>query len=177
MKLETFPSVFPKLETARLVLRQPMSSDEDMIYALYRDPETVRYIMQPIETRAEATEILRSYMADFTNQERIFWTITDKATLAPIGTVCYEWFHTPGLGEIGYDLLPTRRGSGYMQEALEPVIRYGFEDLQLRDIEAFVTPENTPSLSVLKRLGFSESGEKDGDLRLTLSRPGELSSK
>lgn len=171
MKPETFPEVFPKIETARLVLRQPMSSDEDMIYALYRDPEVVHGRATPIETRAEAEHLLRTYMDDFTNHERILWTITEKTTLAPIGTVSYEAFDAPGLGQIGYDLLPTRRGSGYVHEALEPVIQYGFDELGLREIEAIAPPGDNSSLDVLNRLGFTAGGEKDGHQRLTLTRP------
>ncbi len=170
MKIATFPSLFPVLETERLLLRQPVDADEDLIFKLYHNPQIVRYIMEPIQTHAEAKAILRSYIDDFYSKERIFWTITNKNSLAPIGTCCYEWFHTPGLGEIGYDLLPDQQGQGYMRETLPAILRFGFDVLHLEEIEAFITPQNLPSIHVLQKLGFRICGEKDGDRRLFLKR-------
>ncbi|MGB0043561.1 MAG: GNAT family protein [Terriglobales bacterium] len=45
-----------------------------------------------------------------------------------------------------------------MLEGLSAIIRYAFEVLELRRLEANVLPENSRSLRLLKKLGFREIG-------------------
>jgi ribosomal-protein-alanine N-acetyltransferase len=45
-----------------------------------------------------------------------------------------------------------------MREALRAAFAWGFEHMALERIEAQVHPENTPSLALLKSLGFVEEG-------------------
>ncbi len=50
-------------------------------------------------------------------------------------------------------------GNGYMSEALSEVLRIGFEELNLKKIEAFTSKENIRSVRLLQRKGFKK--EKD----------------
>ena len=163
MKFSFFPKEFPTIMTSRLVLRQPRQMDEDTIFRLYSDTEIVRYIMPPVSTPAEAYEILQAYINDFYSRKRIFWTIALKENNVSIGTCCYEEFASPGIGEIGYDLLPAYQGKGYMREALTAIIQYGFSILQLDEIEAFVSPGNQRSMHLLQKLGFQLAGRRADD--------------
>ena len=45
-----------------------------------------------------------------------------------------------------------------MSEAVEKIIRYGFEELNLNRIEAIVGPENVPSLRLMEKNGFVQEG-------------------
>ncbi|TXI86959.1 MAG: N-acetyltransferase [Crocinitomicaceae bacterium] len=45
-----------------------------------------------------------------------------------------------------------------MTEALGLVLNHGFEKMQLNRIEAYVSPNNFPSLSLLTRFNFIEEG-------------------
>jgi ribosomal-protein-alanine N-acetyltransferase len=45
-----------------------------------------------------------------------------------------------------------------MSEALHAMIEYGFENLHLNRLEAFVLPGNERSSHVLRKLGFVEEG-------------------
>ena len=47
---------------------------------------------------------------------------------------------------------------GYMREALELLLAFAFERMELRRIEALVLPENAPSRALLERLGFEFEG-------------------
>ena len=59
---------------------------------------------------------------------------------------------------------------GYMKEALPAVLDYGFRVMGLKRVEAFLSLENTPSLKLVRSLGFKEEGTlrdhyfKDGKL-------------
>ena len=59
---------------------------------------------------------------------------------------------------LGYSLGVKYTGQGYMTEAVELILRFAFNDLKLHRVEANVQPENTPSIAVLKRAGFTLEG-------------------
>ena len=59
---------------------------------------------------------------------------------------------------LGYSLGAGDTGKGYMTEAVELVLRFAFKELKLHRVEANVQPENLPSISVLKRCGFTREG-------------------
>ena len=56
--------------------------------------------------------------------------------------------------EIGYMLHPQYWKKGIMNEALEKVIDYGFNELGLHSIEAHINPSNSASSNILLRNGF-----------------------
>ena len=56
--------------------------------------------------------------------------------------------------EIGYMLSPDHHGKGIIPEAVNRLIKYGFEDLKLHSIEAVIDPENYASEKVLQKCGF-----------------------
>jgi RimJ/RimL family protein N-acetyltransferase len=49
-------------------------------------------------------------------------------------------------------------GQGYMSEALQPIIRYGFEDLDLNRLYAYHMVRNSGSGKVLQKNGFELEG-------------------
>ena len=60
--------------------------------------------------------------------------------------------------EIGFGLDRSCWGKGYIIEAGEALIQYGFNSLGLRRIEAEIDPDNQPSAKALEKLGFSREG-------------------
>jgi len=59
---------------------------------------------------------------------------------------------------LGYSLAAHKQRQGYMGEAADRLIRYGFEVLNLHRIMANYMPHNQRSANVLKRLGFEIEG-------------------
>lgn len=59
---------------------------------------------------------------------------------------------------LGYSLAENEQGKGYMTEALQTVIQYVFEDLNMHRIVANYMPHNRRSGNVLRRLGFVVEG-------------------
>lgn len=53
---------------------------------------------------------------------------------------------------------PEHRGRGYGTEAIELILRYGFEDMRLHRIGLTVFEFNTAAISVYRKLGFREEG-------------------
>ena len=60
--------------------------------------------------------------------------------------------------EIGYDLLPAYWRQGIATEALQAILLYAFEDMELNRVEAVTSPDNVASRALLKKLGFAEEG-------------------
>ena len=61
-------------------------------------------------------------------------------------------------GTIGYWIGKPYSNRGYMTEALRLMIRYAFEELGLHRLDAACLPNNTASLALLRRVGFTEEG-------------------
>ncbi len=59
---------------------------------------------------------------------------------------------------LGYSLSEKETKKGYMTEAITLICRYGYRKLQLRRIEAYVSPKNLGSIRVLEKNGFQREG-------------------
>lgn len=61
-------------------------------------------------------------------------------------------------GFVGYSISGKRAGKGYMTEALQRVVRYGFQDLRLHRLQASIIPRNIASLRVVEKCRFRHEG-------------------
>ncbi|MFI8875403.1 GNAT family N-acetyltransferase [Streptomyces sp. NPDC055243] len=61
-------------------------------------------------------------------------------------------------GALGYTSYASTTGLGYMTEGLGLVVEFAFGQLGLHGLEANIQPDNTPSLDLVKRLGFQREG-------------------
>ncbi|MFJ3861605.1 GNAT family N-acetyltransferase [Streptomyces sp. NPDC090085] len=61
-------------------------------------------------------------------------------------------------GTLGYTAYAPTAGHGYMTEGLGLVVLHAFEGLALHRLEANIQPDNTPSLNLVKRVGFQREG-------------------
>ncbi|TAA71766.1 GNAT family N-acetyltransferase [Planococcus salinarum] len=59
---------------------------------------------------------------------------------------------------VGYSVDEQYTGRGIATEAVELVVAFGFEKLQLHRIEAYVSPRNTGSVRVLEKARFNKEG-------------------
>ncbi len=88
------------------------------------------------------------------------WDLMLKSTKKVIGSCGYHSWYKPHLrAEIGYGLSNKRhKNKGYMKEAMDRIIDFGFNEMGLNRIEAFVSPDNAPSVKLMKRYGFVKEG-------------------
>jgi len=56
----------------------------------------------------------------------------------------------------------THRRKGYMEEAIKVPSQFGFGNFKLKSAEAFTEAKNTPSVNLLLKLGFENTGKKYG---------------
>lgn len=147
---------FPLLTTPRLILRQVVQNDAPEVFFQRSDLRMSKYIgREPAKSIDEAVDFISMIQGLEKNGDTITWALTLTGDNTLIGTVCF-WNLEPqnSRGEIGYGLHPDHWGKGLMHEAVDAVVKYGFEVMNLHTITANLTPENLASVSVLERGGF-----------------------
>ncbi|MBD2022503.1 GNAT family N-acetyltransferase [Leptolyngbya sp. FACHB-36] len=151
---------FPVLETDRLHLRQLEPSDVQDVYEICSNAEVTQYYdCDPYTVVEQAERFIARMQQRFASGEGMRWAVTLRSTHQVIGTCGYNNLILRGArGIIGYELKRTHWGHGYMREALQPMLAYGFGVLNLNRIEAFVMLDNQRSSHLLSRLGFVEEG-------------------
>lgn len=65
-----------------------------------------------------------------------------------------------GALELGYAVFPSARGRGYATEAAVALIEWARREHGIRRFIASVAPDNAPSLAIVRKLGFAETGER-----------------
>jgi ribosomal-protein-alanine N-acetyltransferase len=154
-------SPFPELRTERLFLRKLTKNDAEEIFFLRSNEDVLRYLgREPAKSIAEAEDFITKIIKVVDENESIFWGITllsDETKI--IGTICLWNLQKDNYrGEIGYVLHPAYWGKGIMKEAINSVVEYAFDRLQLHSIEAHLSPDNIASSSVLEKTGFVKEG-------------------
>lgn len=155
-----FPAVFPVIETSRLVLRRIERRDCEAIFAMFGNPEAMRFWSTPpwTDPSAAASWVGRVHTA-FEAREAIRWAIALREGDAFVGTCTF--FDVDGQNrraELGYILDRAAWGQGVMREALAAILAYGFGELGLHRIEADIDPRNTASVRALEHFGFAREG-------------------
>ena len=147
---------FPNLETERLLLRRVNNNDIKEVLALRSNPETMKYIPRPlVKNDDEALEHIAMIETKIENNEGINWAITLKDNPKLIGVIGHYRIKPEHYrSEIGYMILPEFNGKGIVTEAVQEVVKYGFEAMQLHSIEAVIDPDNIASAKVLEKNNF-----------------------
>jgi len=150
----------PTLQATRLTLRRISADDVDAIFDVFSNAEVMRYwSTPPLADRAAAVELLNEIDDSFARQVMLKWGVARRTDNQLIGTTTlYNLDFANRRAEIGYALGRTHWGQGYMHEALQALLSYCFETLNLRRLEADVDPRNEASIKSLERLGFQREG-------------------
>ena len=87
--------------------------------------------------------------------EWIYWCIALKENPEVIGTISlWQFSEDKTIAEVGYDLHPDYHQKGIMTEALNCIVNYGFNTLNLKEIEAFTHRNNEASKKILVKNKF-----------------------
>jgi RimJ/RimL family protein N-acetyltransferase len=85
----------------------------------------------------------------------------------PEGVVGHCGFHGPpeviGRAEIGYTVFTPFRGRGFATEAATGLVRWAFEQGETT-VFATVSPDNAPSLAVVRGIGFQQVGTQEDEV-------------
>ncbi|MGD8191196.1 GNAT family N-acetyltransferase [Brevibacillus ginsengisoli] len=151
---------FPRLETDRFILRQLRLEDaKDLFQYFSLDEVTEYYDLASFVEVSQAEELIRSWNERFEKQQGFRWAICTSTDNRVMGTCGFHnWSKEHYKAEIGYELAPEFWRQGVMTEVVGQVIAFGFEQLGLNRIEAFIDPGNIASRKLLEKVGLHEEG-------------------
>jgi RimJ/RimL family protein N-acetyltransferase len=151
------------LETNRLILRHLQLEDMDDIFALYCDPEVIKYIPDAPETYAQARKELEWFQNGHPRDPRLgLWATIHKKTDRFIGRCgLLPWIidDIPEI-EVAYALSKEFWGQGLGTEIAQGLLKYGFENLGLKRLICLIDQENLASIKVATKIGMTF--EKEG---------------
>ena len=149
---------FPLLESERLLFRKLTDADAPEILALRGKPETMRFIPRPLLTDiGSALAHIKTINDKIEENLDINWAVTEKDNDKCIGIMGFyrtepEHFRT----EIGYIILPQYWGKGYVTEAVQTLLDFAFNSLNLHSVGAVIDSRHKASERVLQKNGFTK---------------------
>lgn len=148
------------LTTKRLLLRPLVDDDAETLFNIFSDQEVMKYFnTPPWASLDEAYDVIRSSRNKMERQESITLGLVLKHTNELIGQCMLFSYEPESLrAELGFGIARQHWGNGYIPEAGEALLQYGFATLGLRRVEAEIDPENIASAKTLERLGFTREG-------------------
>lgn len=140
-----------ELRSERLLLRRPLASDLEAMFAIMSDPQAMRYWSTlPHADREVTRRWLDKMLERIANGGEDFIMVLDGEAIGTVGA--------GRLPDFGFMLRRDFWGRGLATEASRAFIGYAFADTAATHLDADVDPRNAASLSVLGKLGFIETG-------------------
>ncbi len=154
-----FPETFI-IETSRLLLREMNPDIYKKIMSGCSDKEIKEYFGIVTEEELETEKARFQQGITMSGKSFLYFHLLEKESGKVLGWCGYHtWFPFHKRAEIGYMLFADAyKGQGYMKEALVEIIRYGFDKINLHRIEALVSPDNIPSVKLIKASSFTYEG-------------------
>ncbi len=150
----------PHIKTERLILRE---ANEKIFHQVFKDLSIQEQLSffglekeeKLINRRKEIEKGLSTHIIDYK-----MWHLLLPENNECIGECGFHtWKPYHQVAEIGYHLRKDiHKNKGYMSEAMEEIIKFGFQEMNINRIEAFISPDNVPSLKLVKKFGFSYEG-------------------
>jgi len=150
----------PRINAKRVCLRMLVESDIDSLFEIFSNEQVMRYWSGPPLVDREAARALFEEIALANSLGSMKkWGIATLADDTVIGTATlFNLELSNGRAEIGYAQSRSVWGQGFMNEALQALLNYAFNQLKFRRLEADVDPRNIASIRTLERLGFQREG-------------------
>lgn len=155
---------FEAIETERLLIQKLDSKTMNTIFKTNDENEIKRIL--GITNEEEFARQKRIYEKGYEsyNQKMLNFQIVEKQSNTIIGNCGFHtWNPQHHRAEIGYALNSDEfKNKGFMKEAVEKVIEFGFGEMQLNRIEALIDENNSPSKKLLEHFRFTREGNLRG---------------
>lgn len=143
----------PVLETERLILRPLTMDDLDAVFKWAGDPRVNKYMIYPLyKNKEEGIEWLKSLYQDDDKKDFGF-VLKETGELIGSGGIYYH--PERGLWSIGYNLAYDYWNRGFTTEAMEKIIEWGRQELDVKEVAATFAVENVGSRRVMEKLGMT----------------------
>lgn len=149
----------PILETPRLILREICDKDAKDMFEYAK----LSYIgpvagWEPHSSVSYTKDVIKAFnRKKYYGQLGVFAVIL-KSENKMIGTIELHTYTPNFKAELGYTINPSYWGNGYAVEASKELLRFGFENLNLKRIECMCFTDNNQSKRVCEKLCFVYEG-------------------
>lgn len=113
--------------------------------------------------RLRLGQMLRDYQAQQWSARAVVLPGAERTMIGHAGFQGPPGLNGPqkaGALEIGYQVFPPFRGQGYATEAAVALMEWAAVEHDIRRFIASVSPTNEPSLAIVKKLGFVQTGDQ-----------------
>lgn len=159
--MTTKPISLP-FETPRLILRAFRPEDAAAFSAYRSEPEVARFQGWSAPYSLEqAQEFVTEMMQAVPGTPGQWYQIAmeEKASGQVIGDVAFHIeANSPQQAILGITLAGSAQGKGYATEAMQRLLQFLFEDLELHRVSAYIDVDNPASYQLVERLGFRREG-------------------
>jgi ribosomal-protein-alanine N-acetyltransferase len=147
-----------------LWLRKLRPDDAADLFAYASDPAVAQYVTwEPHKSIEDSKTFLDFVVQAQQNGEVTGWGMELKAEHKLVGTCGFvSWNIRHGRAELGYALGRDYWGQGLMSEAVQAVLAFGFETMQLHRIEALCEVPNIGSARVMEKCNMRYEGTLRG---------------
>ena len=145
------------LRTERLSLRPCQMSDLDATHQLWTEADVRRFLFDDRQiTNEEAKSFIETSVMSFAHYGYGIWLFFDRQSdqVAGFSGLLHSLQSSPSLI---FGTRPQLWGRGYAKVATLSVLRYTFDVLGLKKVEADVDEPNKASIRVLEALGMSRT--------------------
>lgn len=160
LKLMTSWTDFPELRTPRLILREIVAHDLPQIYCGLSNPAISYYYGVSYSSLAATQAQLDYYQREFIEGTALWWGLAlhekpdELIGSCGLHGLVAEHYQS----EIGFWILPDYAGQGYMNEAVQAIVAYSFQQLKLHRLQALVDTGNHACLKLLRAQQFECEG-------------------
>ena len=146
----------PILETERLILRPFEATDAETVFECWEtDPEVAKYMFWTSHNDIEKTkEWIEFELGQISKDDWYRFALVLKDTKALVGTGLIYYEDEVSSWEIGYNLGRKYWGNGYTTEAMQEILSFAKNELNIKEVVGRYAKENVASGNVMKKLGF-----------------------
>lgn len=148
-----------------LYLRQPAEGDFAAWVELRRNSRNFLVPWEPMWPEDDLTRIgyrrrLKAYDYQRQNGTGRTYFIFNRVTHTLLGGISLTRIThgTTRSAMLGYWMGVDHAGKGHMRKSVPAVVKFAFENLKLKRVEAACVPGNDTSINLLKKCGFREEG-------------------
>lgn len=143
----------------QVVLREFALEDVDDVLAIIGDDKVTTWLSFDSRTQDQAIAMIEGSLERAQQEPRTeyYLAVTKHDDNRVIGFARIG-FAGVKAGKLGYAIAAEEWGRGYATDAARVLTTYAFTELGLHRISAAIGPENTASIAVLEKLGFTREG-------------------
>lgn len=147
---------FPEIETTRLKLRKLTLTDAFDLFEIRSNPEMFDFVDGKVDEFIEDTiRFIEITNKGIKKQKWINFGIELKENKKLIGNInLWNFDHSINKAEVGFSLNTRFQRKGIMSEALDKVLDFGFNKMNLEKIELWTEKRNDRAIKLAEKNGF-----------------------